>query len=62
VIQLFGRQLRLPEGLLLGHTEIEERAIDGESFAMDFRLIHPLFGQIYRYSGVFSTSRQQTGG
>jgi hypothetical protein len=22
---------------------------------MDFRLIHPLFGQIYRYSGVFTT-------
>lgn len=59
VFQLFGLQLRLPEWLLLGHTEIQEKAIDGQSFAMDFRLIHPLFGQIYRFSGVFSTTGRQ---
>jgi hypothetical protein len=51
-----GRWLvKLPEAAALGHTVIVERALDAERFSMDFRLIHPLFGQIYRYSGVFTT-------
>lgn len=55
VVQLLGARFRLPEWLLLGHTEIEEKAIGRHGFVMDFRLIHPVFGQIYRYSGKFST-------
>ncbi len=46
----------IPEWLLLGHTTIHERAIDENNFQMDFRLQHPLFGQIFRYSGTFSTN------
>ncbi|MFZ6754936.1 DUF4166 domain-containing protein [Undibacterium sp. Dicai25W] len=45
--------LPVPESLVLGHTSIEERAIDEYHFMMDFRLVHPLFGQLFRYSGVF---------
>lgn len=47
--------LPIPEWLVLGHTTIVEEAIDDTHFAMDFRLTHPLLGQLFRYSGVFST-------
>ena len=52
-------RLRIPEWMLLGHTSIEEKAIDESHFAMDFRLHHPLFGQIYRYSGTFITEKNE---
>lgn len=45
--------LPIPEWLVLGRTTIVEQAIDETHFAMDFRLIHPLFGQLFRYSGTF---------
>ena len=47
--------IRIPEWLLLGHTTIVEKEVAPGHFIMDFRLHHPLFGQIYRYSGKFST-------
>lgn len=53
VARLGGRMIPIPEWLLLGHTTIVEHAIDDGRFAMDFRLTHPLFGQIFRYAGVF---------
>lgn len=54
----FGRVvIGLPEWLVLGHTTIVERARDAESFDMDFRLTHPLFGQVFRYAGTFATRR-----
>lgn len=54
VLRLGRFRLELPEALALGHTTVVERALDAERFAMDFRLVHPLVGQIYRYSGVFT--------
>lgn len=47
--------LTLPEWIALGHTTIVEEALDDSHFAMDFRLTHPLFGQVFRYAGKFST-------
>lgn len=44
----------VPEWLVLGHTTIVEEDV-GNGFAMDFRLTHPLFGQVFRYSGKFCT-------
>jgi len=55
VFRLAGLKIPLPEWLLLGHTTIVETAVDESHFNMDFRLVHPLFGQIYRYAGRFST-------
>ncbi len=43
--------------LMLGHTNIQKEAIDDYRFRMDFRLRHPLFGQIYRYAGTFYTQQ-----
>jgi hypothetical protein len=48
--------LPIPEWLVLGHTTITEHAIDATHFAMDFRLTHPLFGQIFRYAGTFEAT------
>lgn len=53
VLKLGAVKLPIPEWLVLGHTSIVEMALDNERFAMDFRLKHPLFGQIYRYAGTF---------
>ena len=55
VINLFGLRLPLPEWLLLGHTRIVEEALDEHSFKMDFRLHHPVSGQVYSYAGCFTT-------
>ncbi len=45
--------LPIPEWLALGHTTIVEEAVDEAHFVMDFRLTHPLLGQVFRYSGKF---------
>jgi hypothetical protein len=50
----FGRwRLPIPEWLVLGHAVIVEEAVDDRHFVMDFRMIHPLFGQLFRYGGEF---------
>lgn len=46
--------LPIPEWLVLGHTTIVEAAVDETHFVMDFRLTHPLFGQVFRYAGKFA--------
>ncbi len=46
----------IPEWMVLGHTSIVEEALDDTHFAMDFRLTHPLLGQVFRYSGVFEST------
>lgn len=46
----------IPEWLTLGHATIFEEALDDTHFAMDFRLTHPLFGQLFRYSGTFEAA------
>lgn len=55
ILKLGNLLIPIPEALILGHTTIEEMGVDAQHFSMDFRLTHPLFGQIYRYSGRFRT-------
>ncbi len=52
--------LPIPEWLVLGHTTIVEEAIDDTHFAMDFRLTHPLFGEVFRYAGEFEAASGET--
>lgn len=52
--------LPIPEWLALGHTTIVEEAQDEQHFAMDFRLVHPLLGQVFRYAGRFETHADKT--
>lgn len=55
LVRLGALQLRLSERWLLGHTVIQEHALDAQHYAMDFRMLHPWFGLVFRYTGVFST-------
>lgn len=55
VVKLGPVQLSVPEWMALGHTTIREVALDDSHFAMDFRLTHPLLGQVFRYAGTFAT-------
>ena len=55
VLKLGSVLIPIPEWLVLGHTTIVETALDDSSFAMDFRLTHPWFGEVYRYAGTFRT-------
>lgn len=54
VLRLGRWQWRLSERWLLGHTLIDEHALDARHYAMDFRLVHPWFGQVFRYAGRFA--------
>ncbi|MFT3930332.1 MAG: DUF4166 domain-containing protein [Spongiibacteraceae bacterium] len=55
IVKLGPVLLPIPEWLVLGHTTIVEEAIGEKHFVMDFRLTHPLLGEIFRYSGKFET-------
>lgn len=54
VWRMFGVDVPLPLGLLLGRAYIEERPVDAERFSMRMTLSHPLFGELFRYRGSFS--------
>lgn len=56
LLKLGAWQIPIPEWLVLGHTTIVEEAIDDSRFAMDFRLVHPLFGEVFRYAGEFQVA------
>jgi hypothetical protein len=60
VLKLGRLVIRLPEWLILGHTTIVERGQPTNSFAMDFRLAHPMLGQVFRYTGIFSTENRKS--
>jgi len=59
VVKLGPLMLPIPEWLVLGRTTIVEEATDETHFAMDFRLTHPLLGQVFRYSGEFEAGTSQ---
>lgn len=59
VLRLGRWRWHLSERWLLGHTVIDEYAIDERHFAMDFRLIHPWFGQVFRYAGRFAVDQDR---
>ena len=58
VIKLGQFKIPFPEWLALGHASILEEQVsqdDKKTFKMDFRLKHPLFGELFCYKGVFKT-------
>jgi hypothetical protein len=60
VAKLGSLLLPIPEWLVLGHTTIVEVAIDETHFAMDFRLTHPLLGEVFRYAGRFEAASSES--
>jgi len=57
VLKLGKVLIPVPEWLILGHTSIVETALNDNEFAMDFRMRHPLFGEVFRYAGKFRTEQ-----
>jgi len=58
VLKLGRIKLPISEWLALGHASIIEQQVDPDdkhTFKMDFRLKHPLFGEIFSYKGQFRT-------
>lgn len=60
LIKIGKLKLTIPEVLLLGNSSIIEEAIDETHFKMDFRLNHPLFGELFCYKGIFITNKLVT--
>jgi hypothetical protein len=46
--------LPIPEWLALGHSSIVEHAVSENRYALDFRIEHPVFRQVFRYTGEFA--------
>ena len=46
-------RIPLPITWLMGYGGAWEEPLDDNSFAMSAHLIHPIFGQIYEYTGTF---------
>ena len=57
IIKLGKTLIRLPEWMVLGKANILEKPVDETHFFMDFRLIHPLFGEVFRYAGTFRVQK-----
>ncbi|VAW33450.1 hypothetical protein MNBD_GAMMA01-1888 [hydrothermal vent metagenome] len=58
VLKLGKLKIPIPEWLALGHASIVEWEYDKndpQTFAMDFRIKHPLFGEVFCYEGKFIT-------
>lgn len=58
VVWLQIRMRRLAEEALRVHALIDEQALDASHIAMDFRLVHPWFGQVFRYAGRFAVQTE----
>ena len=56
VLKLGKILIPIPEWVILGHTTIIEVSKNESEFEMDFKLRHPLFGMIFRYSGKFKNT------
>jgi len=58
VLKLGKIKIPIPEWMALGHASIiewQDDSSDNKTFDMDFRIKHPLFGQVFCYKGRFTT-------
>ena len=46
--------IHVPNWLTLGYANIIETPISENQFKMDFTMIHPIFGLMFRYRGSFT--------
>ncbi len=52
--RVFGVDIPLPLGLVLGRAYVEERPATDDAFTMRMTLDHPLAGTLFRYDGRFT--------
>ncbi len=53
LLKLAGINIPIPDWLVLGHAHIAEHALSDDSFQLKFVIHHPLWGESYRYGGIF---------
>lgn len=53
LLQVGKLRIPIPDVFFLGHATIVETALSEQSFELDFKINHPLLGEIYSYGGVF---------
>ena len=51
--RIFKLTIPIPLTFILGKGYAEEKEINGNQFSMQMKIIHPLFGEIFKYSGLF---------
>ena len=51
--RLFGADLPIPGKWLMGNVYVEERPVDETYFSMKMTLTHPIFGTLFKYTGMF---------
>ena len=54
ICQIGKYQIPLPLHFILGTPYAYKTAIDDTNFAMYFEIIHPLFGNVFGYQGIFT--------
>jgi len=52
-LTVFGKTLPFPGEFFLGRGQASETALDNDRFAMTMDIVHPLWGRVFGYSGVF---------
>lgn len=55
VLKLGKLKINIPEWLALGEVSMREKAINDFQFTVEYKFQHPVFGQVFRYYGVFNT-------
>ena len=53
VLKIFGINIPVPIGLILGRGYAEEEVLSDNGFKMRMDIIHPIWGQVYEYKGEF---------
>jgi hypothetical protein len=54
VMRLGNLKLPIPNWLVLGEATIVEEAVSDHAVRLDFKMIHPVFGKTFGYSGYFA--------
>jgi predicted DCC family thiol-disulfide oxidoreductase YuxK len=51
--RIFGLIVPIPLTFIFGKVYAEEKEVDDNQFRMKMKITHPLFGEIFKYSGIF---------
>jgi hypothetical protein len=54
---LSAARVPMPTWAILGDAEILEKGVSDKEFYIDFRMVHPLFGKTFGYSGVYTLAK-----
>lgn len=55
VIKIFNTVISCPISFIIGKVYVEEIPLSDDSYQMLMKITHPLFGNMFEYSGIFKT-------